>query len=160
MDQGYGAAGPLGLRLQGAWQQPRIDWVQKTRRIDSLSGDLSLVIRPIPADPGEGVGVFPYLVVGGGGVWYDLGRGPRTVFPEAGAMHDGSRRVSPTVVLAAGLDLSIPVRWFGNPLALRLEASNHRALDAPLRHPGTGEALDAVDNRRIGIGLSAFVDGR
>jgi len=150
VDSWLGSTHRVGLRTQASYQQPRFDWEDGRRSIDAGSADLSLLIRPISPDDGN---VLPYLAGGAGIIWYDLGTGGTTVFPDAEAMHDGDSRILPTGVIAVGVDVPIDMRWNRLPVSLRLEAADHITINSPLKRTADGERHGAVHHFRFTVGL-------
>ncbi len=158
VDRWYGATERFAVRIQGAWQQPRFDWTQGERKIDAVSADVSVLVRALVPQQEDAFEVLPYLALGFGGIWYDLGRGDDTEYPAAGTFHDGSSVILPAAVFGGGLDVGLPVRWFGNPMRIRLEVADHYALNSPFRGLGDGERLDAVHNLRFTVGAYSVLD--
>jgi len=156
VDRWYGSAGRLGVRYQGAYQRPRVDWVQGDRPVDSFLADISGMLRVV--DPGSRAAVLPYLTAGVGAVWYDLGTGRDTFNPNANAFHDGSSRVQPTGILGVGADLLVPWTWDGYPVRLRLEVADHIALESPLRRITDGTRYGSVHHLRFSIGAYSVLD--
>jgi hypothetical protein len=158
-DRWYGSTGRIGLRYQAAYQQPTFAWEPGERRISALSGDVSGVLRPIA--PGPDTRALPYLAVGAGGIWYDLGTGDSTFFNDASALHDGGSRVLPVALLAVGVDVDIPWDWQGAPVRVRAEVADHVSLDSPIRRLSDGSRYGAVHHIRFSVGLhSVFGSAR
>ncbi len=156
-DSWYGESRRIGIRWQGSYQQPEVDWANGQRDIDTLAADLSLLIRPVTPDRDEPV--IPYLALGLGGIWYDLGRGPQTVFDPADAYYDGSSRVMPAGLVGLGVDILLPpsMQWHASPIRLRLEAADHITLNSPFKQLSQAERYGAVHHFRLTIGAySAF----
>lgn len=158
VDRWYGADERFAVRVQGAWQQPRFDWTQGERKIDAVSGDVSVLIRAITPQQEDAFEVLPYLALGFGGMWYDLGRGSETGYPPAGSFHDGNSTIVPAAVFGGGVDLGLPIRWFGNPMRVRLEVADHYALYSPFRGLGDNDRLDAIHNLRFTLGAYSVLD--
>ncbi len=155
VDRWYLDDGRLGVRVQGAYQQPRLDWGASTRRIDTFSADLSLLVRPL--SPDDEPPLIPYLALGAGGIWYDLGRGRETSFADADARHDGRQRLTPVGLVAIGFDVPIPWSWYRQEVRVRVEAADHVSLRSPLRRLSDGDRHGPVHHLRFTIGLhSAF----
>lgn len=155
-DRWYGDQARVGLRYQGAYQRPSFDWSPGERRISALSGDVSLVFRILPPEIGQTT--LPWVAVGAGGIWYDLGKGDPTTFGDAEAFHDGSSRVLPAFHLAGGVDLDVPWDWQGAPMRVRLEIADHIALESPVRRISDGERYGAVHHVRFTVGLQSIFD--
>ena len=150
VDTWLGDTHRVGLRTQASYQQPRFDWEDGRRSIDTGAADLSLMVRPISPDDAD---VLPYLAGGLGLIWYDLGTGGTTTFPDAEAMHDGDSRLLPTGVVAVGVDVPIDMRWNRLPVSLRLEAADHITINSPLKRTVDGERHGAVHHFRFTVGL-------
>lgn len=158
VDRWYGDDGRIGVRYQGAYQQPRMDWVRGERKIDALSADVSALYRILePGDPGQ---VLPYVTLGLGGIWYDLGTGQDTFFPEADAFHDGSSRILPAAILGVGADVPFPWGWDGAPVRVRVEVADHLSFGSPIRQASDGSRYGAVHNLRFTIGAYSLLDIR
>jgi hypothetical protein len=158
VDRWYGASERFAVRIQGAWQQPRFDWTQGERKIDAVSGDVSVLVRAIVPQQEEAFEVLPYLALGFGGMWYDLGRGSETGYPPAGSFHDGNSTIVPAAVFGGGADIGLPIRWFGNPLRVRLEVADHYALYSPFRNLGDNDRQGAIHNLRFTLGAYSVLD--
>lgn len=158
VDRWYGAEERFAVRIQGAWQQPRFDWTQGERKIDSVSGDVSVLVRPVVPSGDAVLEFLPYLALGFGGSWYDLGRGSETGYPPSGSFHDGSSTIVPTVVLGGGVDVGLPVRWYGNPTRIRLEVADHYHLHSPFRSLDDGDRGGAIHNLRFTVGAYSVLD--
>lgn len=154
LDRWYGSEGRLGVRFDGAYQQPRFDWVQGERKIDMASASLSALARLLVPD-GERLAV-PYVSAGVGGLWYDLGTGPDTEFGQAAAYHDGSSRILPAAQVAAGLDVGTPWSRGRLPVNLRLEVSDHISR-SPLRNTEDGTRHGLVHHVRFTVGAYAAI---
>lgn len=158
VDRWYRDAGRIGIRYQGAYQQPQMAWVRGDRRIDALSADVSALLRIIePGEPGQ---VLPYVALGLGGIWYDLGTGQETFFPEADAYHDGSSRILPAAILGVGADVSFPWGWDGSPVRVRAEVADHVSFGSPIRQVSDGSRYGAVHHIRFTIGAYSLLDIR
>jgi len=158
VDRWYGDAGRIGVRYQGAYQQPQMDWVRGPRRIDALSADVSALLRIIePEDPGQ---VLPYVALGLGGIWYDLGTGQETFFPEADAYHDGSSRILPSAIVGVGADVPFRWGWDGSPVRIRAEVADHISFGSPIRQVSDGSRYGAVHHIRFTIGAYSLLDIR
>jgi len=157
-DRWYGEAGRLGIRYQGAYQQPRFDWTPGERKIDAASVDVSGLFRLIaPADAGA---ALPYVTAGLGGIWYDLGRGESTFFGAADAYHDGSSRVLPMATFGVGVDLDFPWQWQRDPMRLRVEVADHMTFGSPLRQTSDESRYGPVHHVRFSVGLHSVLDLR
>lgn len=154
LDRWYGEERRLGVRLDGAYQQPRFDWVQGRRKIDVASAHVSGMLRLLAPEEDRLAG--PYISVGAGGTWYDLGTGPRTTYAPADAYHDGSSRIIPSAQLAAGVDIRTPWSRGRSPVNLRLEVADHVSR-SPLRNPEDGSRHDIVHNVRFTVGAYAAI---
>jgi hypothetical protein len=150
VDRWLGTIGRLGVRTQASYQQPRFDWSDGRRKIDTGSADLSVLFRPIL--PSEG-NVLPFLTAGVGGIWYDLGTSQTPTYAEADAYHDGRSRILPTAVVGLGVDLPFPMEWNRLPVSLRVEAADYITINSPLRSLESGDRHGAVHNLRFSIGL-------
>lgn len=150
VDRWMGGTQRVGVRVQGAYEQPRFDWVDGRRKIDTGSADVSLMLRPLSPMDGD---VLPYLAGGLGAVWYDLGSGSPVSFPQAGVLHDGRSRLLPTGVLALGVDVPFPLEWHRLPVSLRFEAADHITIRSPLKRVSDGDRLGAVHHFRFTVGL-------
>lgn len=155
-DRWYGEQTRIGLRYQGSYQRPSFDWTPGERRISAISGDVSLVFRIVPPEVQQTT--LPWVSVGAGGIWYDLGNGAPTTYGDAQAVHDGSSRVLPTVRLAGGVDLDVPWDWQGLPMRIRLEIADHIAFESPIRRTSNGERYGAVHHLRFTVGLQSVFD--
>jgi hypothetical protein len=159
VDRWYGADGRIGVRYQGAYQQPRVDWVRGERKIDQLSADASVLFRVL--EPGEHPDqVLPYLALGFGGVWYDLGTRGETSFPAGDAYHDGSSRILPAGIVGIGADVPLPWGWQGSPVRLRLEIADHISIGSPIRQISDGSRYGAVHHVRFTVGAYSVLDIR
>lgn len=150
----YGEERRLGVRVDGAYQQPRFDWVQGQRKVDVGSAHVSTILRLLPLEEDRMAG--PYLGAGVGGSWYDLGTGPGTTYSPADAYHDGSSRILPSVQLAAGVDIRTPWSRGRAPVNLRLEVADHISR-SPLRNPDDSSRHDIVHNVRFTLGAYAVI---
>jgi hypothetical protein len=140
----------FGFRFQGSFEQPHFDWAPGDRRLDTLTGDISLLLRPIP--PGEERAILPYLAAGLGGAWYRLGNDEDSVFEGADVFHDGEGRIIPTGVIGIGVDIPIGWQWHRLPVQLRVEAADHIAFRSPF-WTADGEARHGpVHHLRFTIG--------
>jgi hypothetical protein len=148
-DRWIGTDQRFGVRAQASYQQPRFDWATGERKIDTGSVDATLLVRPVVPEDGS---VLPYLGLGAGAIWYDLGT-TETDFPQAGAFHDGRSRILPTGVVALGVDFSAPFDWHRLPVSVRLEAADHITVRSPLKRVTDGERHSAVHHLRFTIGL-------
>ncbi len=158
VDRWYGEAGRIGVRYQGAYQQPQMEWVRGPRRIDALSADVSALLRIIePEDPDQ---VLPYVALGLGGIWYDLGTRQETFFPEADAYHDGSSRILPSAIVGVGADIPFRWGWDGSPVRIRAEAADHISFGSPIRQVSDGSRYGAVHHIRFTIGAYSLLDIR
>ncbi len=158
VDRWYGQDGRIGVRYQGAYQQPRVDWVRGERKVDAFSADVSALFRILePEDPDQ---VLPYVAAGLGGIWYDLGTGRDTFFPEADAYHDGGSRVLPAVILGVGADVPFPWGWDGSPVRVRLEVADHLTFGSPIRQASDGSRYGAVHHLRFTVGAYSVLDIR
>lgn len=155
VDRWFGTSGRLGVRTQVSFQQPEVPWNADERSISTFAADVSLLVRL--ATPENDLPVLPYLAGGVGGVWYEMGNGPLTDFPGAGAYYDGDSQILPVGLLAAGVDIPTGLRWAGNQVAVRLEAADHVTLQSPLRSLSDQDRYGAVHQLRLTVGLhSAF----
>lgn len=154
VDSWLGDTRRYGVRTQASYQQPRFDWADGRRSIDTGSLDLSLLFRPILPDDGD---VLPYLAGGLGVIWYDLGTSGTTEFADAEAMHDGDSRLLPTGIVALGVDVPIGMRWNRLPVSVRLEAADHITINSPLKRTADRERHGAVHHFRFTVGLYSTV---
>jgi len=155
VDRWYGSDARVGVRVQSSYQQPRFDWTSSQRKIDAVGGDVSLMLRPL--SPDSEPSVLPYLAIGAGGMFYDLGRGRETLFPEADARHDGRARAVPVGLVALGVDVAIPWTWYRQAVRIRTEVADHIAISSPLLRMSSGDRHGPVHHFRLTIGLhSAF----
>jgi hypothetical protein len=157
-DRWYGEAGRIGIRYQGAYQQPRFDWTPGERRIDAASVDVAGLFRLIaPDDAGA---ALPYVTAGLGGIWYDLGRGEPTFFGAADAYHDGRSRVLPLATFGVGVDVDFPWQWQRDPMRLRVEVADHMTFGSPLRQSSDESRYGPVHHVRVSVGLHSVLDLR
>ncbi len=156
-DSWYGATRRIGVRYQGAYQQPEVDWSNGQRDIDMLTADVSVMFRPVVPEPEQRV--IPYLALGLGGVWYDLGRGPQITFDSADAYYDGSSRVMPAGLVGVGVDILLPpsMEWHATPIRIRVEVADHITLNSPFKQISQADRYGEVHHFRLTIGAySAF----
>lgn len=156
VDRWYGADGRIGVRYQGSYQQPRFDWSPGRRSIDAVGADVSALYRLM--DPAEEGPALPYLTAGLGAVWYDLGTGPDTFFPEADAFHDGGSRLLPLVSFGVGADVRSPWNWDTFPVRLRVEVADHMTFGSPLRRASDGSRYGPVHHLRFTVGAYSAID--
>jgi hypothetical protein len=155
-DRWYGADGRIGVRYQAAYQQPRFAWTPGDRKIDAASADVSALFRIVrPADAGA---ALPFVSLGAGGYWYNLGRGEPTFYGAAGAYHDGGSRILPALNFGAGVDLDFPWQFQRDLVRLRLEVADHLTFGSPLRQSSNQERYGAVHHLRFSIGLHSALD--
>jgi hypothetical protein len=157
-DRWYGQDARIGVRYQVAYQQPRFNWVPGERKIDAASADVSALFRLVP--PAQAGAALPWVTVGLGGIWYDLGRGEPTFYGAADAYHDGGSRVLPVAVFGAGVDLDFPWQFQSDLVRLRLEVADHMAIGSPLRRTTDNERYGPVHNLRFSVGLYSALDFR
>lgn len=150
VDRWIGETQRVGIRVQGAYQNPEFDWAEGGENTHMGSADLSLLVRPVA--PGD-ANALPYLTAGFGGAWYDLGTDETRMHDQADAYHDGRSRILPTAVVALGVDLPFPMEWNRLPVSLRVEAADHITINSPLRSIATGDRHGAVHNLRFSVGL-------
>ncbi len=157
-DRWYGADGRIGIRYQAAYQQPSFAWTPGDRKIDAASADMSAMFRIVrPADAGA---ALPFVSLGFGGIWYNLGRGEPTFYSAAGAYHDGSSRILPAINFGLGADLDFPWQFQRDLVRLRLEVADHLTFGSPLRRSSDQERYGAVHHLRFSIGLHSALDFR
>jgi len=155
LERWYGASGRFGVRTQGAYLQPRVDWTTGERKIDVASADVSVLMRL--ADPRREGAVLPYLTAGVGGIWYDLGTGDDSFFAGADAYHDGASRVLPLVALGLGADVPSPWSWDSSPVRFRVEVADHVTFGSPLRRLADGSRHGPVHHVRFTLGAYSAV---
>jgi hypothetical protein len=153
VDKWYGGSARLGFRLRGFYEQPSGDEFTGGRDITTLSGDLSVLLRPLSA-AGDAP-VLPYLTVGGGGIRYDLGAS--STFAGSDASYDGVARVLPLISFGVGWDVPRVWSWDTYPVGLRFEAADLMVLRSPLRRTSDWQRHGSVHHLQFTIGLySAF----
>ena len=152
VDSWYGEARRVGVRYQGAYQQPQVPWTNGDRDIDALTADISVLFRPVIPERDEAV--IPYLAAGVGGIWYDLGRGPQTTYSSADAYYDGSSRVMPAALIGVGVDILLPpsLQWYAIPIRVRLEAGDHITFHSALKQLSQTSRYSEVHHFRLTIG--------
>lgn len=157
LDRWYGAETMVGVRFQGSYQQTELPWSSGDRDINVVAGDVSVLVRPIAPEPDESL--IPYLTVGLGGVWYDMGRGPQTNFAPADAYYDGSSRIMPALLGGLGLDILLPpsLGWDGHPVRVRLEAADQMTLNSPLKQLSESSRYGEIHHLRFTIGAYSAV---
>ncbi len=155
-ERGYGSSTRFVVRYQGAYQSTRFDWAGGKRQIDAFSADISLLARPL--DPRSGGPVMPYLMAGGGGIWYDLGRGPSTTYQPANAFHNGESRILPLAAFGVGLDVPIGLTWDSSPVRVRAEAADHMTFGSPLHRVSDRARYGPVHHLRFTLGAYAAVE--
>lgn len=144
--------GLVGTRVQLSGATQEIDWQQGPRDIAVYTADLSLLLRLGAPSPGRSV--LPYVGAGIGGVWWLLGNGPTTTFPDAGAAYSGEESFKLAVVGSAGIDFVTPLRWDTDSVIVRLEARDAVQFRSPLEPLGTDvEDFGTIHNIRISIGF-------
>lgn len=157
LDRWYGQDRMVGVRYQGSYQQTELPWTSGDRDINVVTGDVSLLLRPMAPEPNEQF--IPYLAAGIGGIWYDLGRGPQTNFGPADAYYDGSSRVMPALLAGLGLDVLLPpsLAWDGHPVRLRIEAADQVTLNSPFKQISESSRYGAIHHLRFTIGAYSAV---
>lgn len=145
-------SGRVGGRINGALgQSPFSAPDRPTRDIGYWLADAALLLRFLPAEPGRSVA--PFISAGAGVVKYRLGSGEPVQFPGAGAVFHGDDRVLFAVTGGLGFDIRTPLSWDGEPIFVRLEGTDHVALESPFREPDTGDRYGVVHNARVTLGL-------
>lgn len=153
VDRWIGPDRMFGIRTQLSFQQPHVDWQDEERKIDAASGDVSLLLRPIAPEPDAAV--IPYLALGAGAIWYDMGSGAPTTFSAAESLYDGRSRLQPTGVVALGADIPIGMQWARLPVSLRAEVADHITIFSPLKHTADQDRHGAIHHIRFTIGMSS-----
>ncbi|MGD2070948.1 MAG: hypothetical protein PVI57_19920 [Gemmatimonadota bacterium] len=144
--------GLVGTRVQFSGATQEMDWQQGPRDIAVYTADLSLLLRLGAPSPGRSL--LPYVGAGIGGVWWLLGNGATTTFPDAGAAYSGEESFKLAVVGSAGIDFVTPLRWDTDPVVVRLEARDAVQLRSPLEPLGTdAEDFGMIHNIRLSIGF-------
>jgi hypothetical protein len=141
----------FGVRAQGSFQQPRADlaWRGEHRVMNAYSADLSLLFRLLsPARTGA---VLPYLMMGGGGSWYDVG--PEDDFAGTDASYDGRLSPLPLAIVGLGADTPPIGRWDNDPLRIRFELANHMVVRSPLRRTSDWQRHGSVHQLRFTVGV-------
>ena len=155
LERGYGNDARFAVRYQGTYMNVQMPWVDGDRNIDAVSADVAVLARAL--NPREYT-IWPYLMAGGGGVWYDLGRGPISSFPQADAYHDGSSFVLPFATAGVGVDLPMGWTWDTWPVRVRLEAADQMTFGSPLRQLSDQDRYGPVHHLRFTFGAYTGVE--
>jgi hypothetical protein len=141
----------LGVRAQGSYQQPRADLARpgEHRAINAFSADLSLLFRIL--SPMRTGAVLPYLMMGGGGSWYDVG--PADAFAGADASYDGRLLPMPLAILGLGADTPVVGMWDNDPIRIRFELADHVVVRSPLRRTSDWQRHGSVHQLRLTVGV-------
>jgi hypothetical protein len=157
LERGYGSTARWVVRYQAAYQAPRFDWAGGKRQIDAFSADVAFLARII--DPSSEGAFLPYLMIGAGGIWYDLGRGPSTTYAPANAYHNGESIILPLGAVGLGVDVPIGLSSFdAAPVRIRLEAADHVTLGSPLHRVSDRERYGPVHHVRFTVGAWAAIE--
>lgn len=124
--EGWTASGRAGIRFGASYVERALVEVP-TNRYQSLTTELSLLVRLLRADRGRWVA--PYIVLGAGSVGYLAGEGA----PPMGGIYGDDGVIRAVAVVGGGLDL-MPYRYFG----FRVEAVDQIVV------PGIGERLEGT----------------
>jgi hypothetical protein len=151
MERWLDGGGRFGVRAQGSFQQPRADlaWRGEHRAINAFSGDLSLLLRLL--SPMRSGAVLPYLMMGGGAAWYDLG--PADAFAGADASYDGHLRPMPLAIFGLGVDTPQVGMWDNDPIRIRFELADHMVVRSPLRRTSDWQRHGSVHQVRLTVGV-------
>ncbi len=144
--------GQLGLRFEGAYSRsPMTVPGGPDRSLGMALGDVGLLLRLVPARPGNTVA--PYVGVGGGFMYYGLGAGDSILYPAANAKYKGGNHLEPALVGSFGVDVLTSMRWDDDPVGIRIEASDLIAR-SPFK-PLTGSSFSPVHTARVLLGVFA-----
>jgi hypothetical protein len=155
LEKWYGSSGKMGVRYQGSYQQPRVEWTGGQKKIDVVSADVSVLYRF--TDPAVEGAVLPYLTLGVGGIWYDLGRGRSLTFNGADAFYDGAGRVLPMVAFGIGADVPAMWNWTSFPVKARFEVADHLTIGSPLKRQVDQSRHGPVHHVQFTVGLYSAV---
>lgn len=146
-----GGSGRFALRAQGSFQQPRVDmaWRGQRRAVNAFSGDVSMLFRLL--SPKREGAVLPYLMVGGGAGWFDMGAA--TALVGADASYDGQPSPLPIMTFGLGADTPSVGRWDNDRLRIRFELADHLLLRSPLRRTSDWQRHGSVHQLRFTIGV-------
>ena len=113
--------------------------------------DASGLLRILSPEPGRRVA--PFLSAGVGLTQYRLGDGNVLSYIEAGSVYDGNDAPRFTAAGGLGFDIFTGWSWDGEPIGVRIEGTDHVALESPLRELDTGDRFGLVHNVRLTIGV-------
>ena len=150
-EQWYGS-GRIGARLNGALTQSGLEVPGRSPRdIGFWLADAAVLLRLLPAESGRGVA--PFVSAGAGLVKYKLGDGDVLQYTPSAAVFDGDDRPRFAVTGGLGFDIRTGMNWDGEPIYVRLEGTDHVALNSPLRELAGGDRYGLVHNVRVTLGV-------
>lgn len=141
-----------GIRAAGLYTRRPLEFPAATRDIDVWSVEGDLLLRLVPA--AEGRSVMPYLLAGGGSIWYRLGEGPTVRLAGTDVIYDRDEQRQWLVSVGGGLDIYPGWTWRDNQLGLRLEVADHVVLSSPFRVSGAGDP-DPSHNIRATVSIQS-----
>lgn len=144
--------GRLGIGVQVTGVRSELRWQDRNRKVWSYTGNVSVMLHPLPVSPDRTV--VPYTSFGVGTIWWRLGNGPPIVDRAARAVYDGNEGLDLIGTVALGIDIITPWGSDVQPLMVRLEGQDAVQVYSPFEPMSPSESdFGVVHNIRVGIGL-------
>lgn len=144
--------GRLGARVNGAITERGLEVPGRSPRdVGFWLADASVLLRILAPEAGRRVA--PFLSAGVGAVQYRLGDGDVLNYVAAASVYDGNDAARFAVNGGLGFDIMTSLSWDGEPIGIRIEGTDHVALESPFRELATGDRYGLVHNVRVTLGV-------